>query len=347
MIALAPLVLLCQPLASAAQQNDPPRLTQRGGNSSNPQALSQPTRRPPPDRPASPFANSEQLLEWINRYRLEGDDKVSQVPAAVRAMSQFGLFKENDTAGLYVGFIAGVLGDNQIIAEELITQMFPLSPAEQVVVVKAIAYSGLPDWKELLGKFVERMPARKVLIEKYLFGKAPSLNEVPLDSGPSALDTLWGIYFATGQYQPILRIMSALPWTAEKTDLNKLTVGNMAKWMLAANAANEKDVLDLCRLEVQHQPKEVAAPLREVIAAAESYEVPKIRKQALDAIDDLKRRGPAAQASMWGTTAQVAPVAIAVACVAASALGHVEFGIPCVVGGAVSQGAAKLLSGGK
>lgn len=78
--------------------------------------------------------------------------------------------------------------------------MFPLSPAAQVLVIKAIAYSGLPDWKQRLGRFVERMPARLILIRKFLYGKQPTLAKLPLDKGPEVLDSWWGYYFATGSY---------------------------------------------------------------------------------------------------------------------------------------------------
>ena len=36
------------------------------------------------------------------------------------------LLQEQDRAGIYIGFVAGVLADNQASAEKLVTAMFPL-----------------------------------------------------------------------------------------------------------------------------------------------------------------------------------------------------------------------------
>ena len=110
------------------------------------------------------------LLKWINGYRAKPEPE--RLPQAVQAMSALGLFRDLEAGGVYVGFMAGVLGDNPKTAEKLITLMFPMPPEDQVVVVRAIAYSGLADWKVLLGKFAERMPARKVLIDRHLAGQA-------------------------------------------------------------------------------------------------------------------------------------------------------------------------------
>ena len=288
------------------------------------------------------FATHERILQWIDGYR--SDPEPDLVPAAVQAMSKLGLFKDPDTAGVFIGFLAGVLGDNQLKAEALVAKMFPMPPEDQAVIVKAIAYSGLPHWKELLGKFVERMPARKVLIDRFLHGKEKVLKDLPLDSGPAPIDTLWGFYFATGSFEPVQRIISALPWSQDKSDVNKLTIGSMAKWTLASNAARDKPLLDYCRSELKHRPKEVTGPLKEVVEAAEAYETGRIRKEAVAAIEELKRKGPT-KSTAWAWAAQAGSTAIAVGCVVASATGHVELGLPCIITGALSSAATKLLGG--
>jgi hypothetical protein len=288
------------------------------------------------------FATHERILQWIDGYR--SDPEPELVPDAVQAMSRLGLFKDMDTAGVFIGFVAGVLGDHQVKAESFVARMFPMPPEDQAVIIKAIAYSGLPNWKDLLGKFVERMPARKVLIDRFLHGKEKVLNDMPLDSGPSPIDTLWGFYFATGSFEPVQRIISALPWSQDKSDVNKLTIGSMAKWTLASNAARDKPLLDYCRSELKHRPKDVAGPLKEVVEAAEAYETGRIRKEALAAIEELKRRGPT-KSTAWAWAAQAGSTAIAVGCVVASATGHIELGLPCIITGALSSAATKLLGG--
>jgi len=286
------------------------------------------------------FATSQDILRWINGYRAKPEP--DKLPAVMQAMSRLALFRDQDSSGVYVGFAAGVLGSNRDKAEKLIARMFPMPPEDQVAIVRAIAYSGLPDWKELLQKFIERMPARKVLIQHYLFGKAPVLATLPLDTTPAALDTLWGYYFASGSPVPVSRILSALPWAKDANNVEKLTLGSMAKWTLTNNALQDMDLLGHLKSELNTQPKEVRAELREVIEAAETFETSKIRKQAMAAIEELKRKGPESGRNIawWGTAGQTA---LAFGCIVVGALGHPEVGVPCVIGGAASSAALKYL----
>jgi hypothetical protein len=290
--------------------------------------------------PGIPFTRPEMVLSWINDYRLNPTPE--RLPDAFKAMREQGSFKEIEQAGVYVGFIAGVIGANSDKAEKLISDMFPMPPPDQVVVVKVIAYSGLPEWKELLGKFVERMPARKVIIERYLYGKLPVLRDLPLDS-PMGVDANWGYYFATGSSEPIQRLVRTLAWSVEKNDLEKLTIGSMVKWTLAQNASKDRDLLEYLKTSLSHQPESVEKPLAEVIEAAETFELAKIRKDALASIEDLKAKGPDASRNFawWGQAGQTV---FALGCVAAGVLGQVYMGVPCVVGGALSNVALKYLA---
>ena len=79
-----------------------------------------------------------------------------------------------------------------------------------------------------------------------------------------------------------------------------------------------------------------------MIKAAENFETHKVRKEMVEAIEDLKRRGPQPDGT-WAKVANIGSVAIAIGCIAASATGHIELGVPCVVTGALTSGAAKLL----
>jgi hypothetical protein len=287
-----------------------------------------------------PFNKPEVLLQWINQYRRNPDpDRLAE---AYKAMRDLNLLKDVEAAGIYVGFIAGVLGANPDKAEKLISDMFPMPPEDQVVVVKAIAYSGLAEWKELLGKFVERMPARRIVIEKYLYGKMPVLRDLPLDN-PIAVDANWGYYFATGSSEPIQRLVRTLAWSRDKNNVEKLTIGSMVKWTLAQNASRDPELLGYLKTSLPHQPQEVEVPLADIIESCETFELAHIRKDALDSIEVLKTKGSenARDFAWWGQAGQTA---FALGCVAAGAMGQVYAGIPCVVGGALSNVALKYLA---
>jgi len=293
------------------------------------------------DKAPKSFQNSQELLKWINDYRKNPDpERLSQ---AVKAMSDFGLAREADQSGVYIGFVAGVLGANPQIAENLITKMFPLPPEDQVIVIKAIAYSGLPHWRDTMMKFVERMPARRVLIEKYLYGNKPTLTEISIKDDSGVIDLNWGYYFATGWEAPVRRIVSSLELTLDKDKVDYLTTGSMAKWTLAQNAARNDDLLTMLKKISNDADPKIHKPLAEVIDGAETLELSKLRKDALASIDELKAKGPESvrNYNWWGQAGQTV---LALGCVAAGALGQVEVGIPCVIGGAASTAALKYLS---
>ena len=196
---------------------------------------------PPASKAQQPFTSAEQILRFIDQYHLKPQPE--RLPELVQAMSGLGLFRDLEAAGVHVGFMAGVLDSNPEKAEALVAKMFPIPPEDQVAIVRAIAYSGLPDWKGMLGRFTERMPARAVLIQRLIEGKLPTLQTAPMEKGPVVLDTNWGYYFATRSPEPIDRIIATLAWASEKDDIEKLTIAGMAKWTLANNSSRDMDLL--------------------------------------------------------------------------------------------------------
>jgi hypothetical protein len=328
-----------------------------------PQPMTHPMTTTPIELQAAPepqaaFSSAEKLLDWVTNYRKHPNP--SRVPAAVHAMRDFGLFGDEDKEWFCIGFIAGVLGTTPKDGPALIPRMFPMPDKEQAVIIRAIAYSERPDWRDLLEKNSARMPLRRPLIDDFLQGKRPTLMELPLvDGGSSGIYALWGYYVATGQHEPVVRIMQALQWSRKKDDssfsfkkifsgwgrdpsaVEKITTGGTAKWTLASYAERDRELLDLYRAEVARQPEAIATPLKDVIAAAEAFESETIRKDQFGAIDDAQKAQMTNEAGMTkGATA--GSIAIATGCVAATALGQPEIAIPCVIGGALYTGAIKL-----
>ena len=296
---------------------------------------------------ARDFVSRASVVEWIDNYRNRPEP--SRVPEAVRALSEFGALREPETAGFYVGFVAGVLGANPKEAERLVGKMLPLPPADQWLVVRAIAYSGLPAWKSLLARTAAKVSARRGMVDAYLTGALPTLNAIELDKSPTfleqigqhfgvkpkvqlisygrnpeLLDTLWGQYFAAGQYRPIWRIITLLPWSKERDSAERLTIGSSAKYTLANNAARYPDILALIKDMAAYQEADARPILAEVIRAAETTETAVIRKEQVALVDKLKSKGPGYQRDLktWGYVGQGA------------------IGITCVVLATMSLGAA-------
>jgi hypothetical protein len=319
-------------------------------------------------RPPGQLTSLQSSIDWINDYRRSRD--VAHAPLAIRALSYYGALKEPETAGVYVGFIAGLLASNPDKAEQLIDKMLPVREEDQWAIVRGIAYSGLPNWKALLRQFANRLDKRELMIADYLNGRLPTLGTLIIKPSPTTweivgekfkidwpgarkppkpnvlepsqqvLDTLWGYYLASDSYAPLLRIVAMLPWSKDRDNVDRLTIGSMAKYTLATNASRDAALLDKIRTirDAKSQTKELQALLDEIIHAAQVADAGKMRKDALAAIEQLKIKGPnyKREVSAWAMLGQGA---LAVGCVTAAALGQLEFGLPCVIGGGATSAA--------
>jgi hypothetical protein len=311
----------------------------------------------PSTAPNAAPLSTDAILKWINGYRHRPDP--DRLPLVVRALSEMQAFKDSESSGAYVGFIAGVLGANPVRATALVTEMLPIAPADHWVLVRAIAYSGLPNWKDLLTAFADRMPDRRPMIDRYLDGKLPTLDEiayqkakpgmfdkikvalkidsdkkaVALDPSPELIDVLWGYYLATGAFKPIGQIIKLLPLADDKESVDNLTTGSAAKFTLASNGVRDLNLLAMLKWSVKSQPKETAKVLNEVIETAEDVDTTRMRKQSLAAIDELKQKGPNSKRDLT-SVGQIGQGALSMGCIVAAATGQIELGLPCVIGGA-------------
>jgi hypothetical protein len=315
----------------------------------------------------APLNSTDSILKWINDYRHRPDPE--SLPALVHALSGMQAFKDTETSGAYIGFIAGVLGANPARAEYLIARMLSITPADHWVVVRSIAYSGLSNWKELLTFFADRMPSREFMIDQYLNGKLPTLDQiayptekpgmfdkikvafkfgggkkaVALDPSPELIDVLWGNYLATGNYRPVGQIIRLLPLAGDHDNVDNLTTGSAAKFTLASNAVRDQSLLAMLKWSAKSQPKETAAVLKDVIETAETVDTARMRKESLAAIEELKQKGPNSKRELSGM-AQIGQGALSMGCIVAAVTGQVELGIPCVVGGAAYSAGMQYMS---
>ena len=68
--------------------------------------------------------------------------------------------------------------------------MLPIKTEDHWFIVRAIAYSGMPGWPDLLLHFADRMPTRQLMIEKYASGRLPTLESISFEKSPTAFDKL-------------------------------------------------------------------------------------------------------------------------------------------------------------
>jgi hypothetical protein len=319
-------------------------------------------------RPTASVNSTDAVLRWINGYRHKPEPNA--LPVLVRTLSDLQAFKDAESSGAYIGFIAGVLGANPDRAEFLVEKMLPMAAADHWVLVRAVAYSGLPNWKVILVKFADRMPTRRAMIERYVDGKLPTLAQIAyppakpgvidkirnvlftshdnakaaaMQPSPELIDVLWGYYLATGTYRPIGRIVKLLPLANDKDSVDNLTTGSAAKFTLASNAVRDLELLAMLKRAVKQEPPEIAKVLNDVIVTAEDVDTVHMRKESLAAIEMLKQKGPDSKRELTGL-GQIGQGALSMGCVVAAATGQIELGLPCVIGGAAYSAGLQYIS---
>jgi hypothetical protein len=312
------------------------------------------------------FANLEAVQRFTSGYRTKPD--LAHVADAARTLSRLGAFRDSDNSGVYVGFLAGVIGANPGKADELVTKLLAIKAEDHWVIVRAIAYSGGEDWQDLLQRFADRMPSRALMIAKYTTGQLATLNDiayddpstmdkirnfmsagqsasgpVTLEASPEVLDNLWGYYFATAKYGALARIIRMLPWSKDRSNIDRLTVGSSAKYALASNAVHDPQLFARLKRAAERSTTDEKPILEDIVEAVELMDIARLRREALAAIEESKRKGPGYKRDVagWGTIGQGA---LALGCLAAAAVGQVEFGLPCVVGGVASSAALNYWS---
>jgi len=307
-------------------------------------------------------------LRWMNTFRFKPDLK--RVPELFHSLSRKDAIKDPESAGVYLGFLAGVIRSHPHEARALANDILPLPYEHQWLLIKAIAYSDVRGWRDILRELAPKLPERATLIERYVTGKLPTLadakleretlsawdkikgsvgytRELPLqlayDSSPELIDVLWGLYFATGDSGPIIQLIELLPWSKERDSTEKLTIGGMAKFTLASNASRDAALLALLKRLKEGLKDQRRAYVAEVIEASETVETGRLRKEMVAAIEELRLKGPGSRRDMawWGADGEAG---ISLGCIGAAVAGAAAFGIPCVVGGALSSAGLRYLA---
>ena len=125
-------------------------------------------------RAAAPIQlnTKEGVLAWMNAYDPKHD--LARAPSVMKTASDVGVLSDPEGAGMYVGFMAGLIGSNPKNADAIVGKLLAMRPADHWAVGRAIACSGHPDWRGLMTRFAPKMPTRELMAQRYIEGKLPT-----------------------------------------------------------------------------------------------------------------------------------------------------------------------------
>jgi hypothetical protein len=192
---------------------------------------------PPSHRAAPPIQHTRDgVLVWINAYDPNRD--LARATSVMKMASDLGSLSDPESAGIYVGFMAGMIGSNPKNADAIIKKLVLMRTADHWAIVRAIAYSGHPDWRGLMTRFAPKMPTRALMAQRYLEGKLPTPDTPVAEEKTSWRDrvnpTKW---FAKKDEPP-----PDTPAAEEKTSWRDRA--NPAKWFAKKNKVEKQIPLE-------------------------------------------------------------------------------------------------------
>ncbi len=212
------------------------------------------------------FKSQEEFGKWLTYYYLKPEPE--NIVQAVRYMSESGFLENGKTYPPIFGFLAGVFKNNPSKVGSWVNDLSSLKDSSYGVVVLGVWYANISDSKERVYAILENRPALKEQFGYLYKGPPMEIRQIPLEQGSWVLDALWGNFMATGNTEPVARIMEALPWLDVKGETNKLLVAGAARWSLTSNAEQHEKVMVICESEIEEQPPAVKEKLKAIIAEA-------------------------------------------------------------------------------
>ncbi|NOX98127.1 MAG: hypothetical protein GXP30_00035 [Verrucomicrobia bacterium] len=182
--------------------------------------------------------------DWLTFYYR--DPRPDQVVAQLKAWSAEGTLQNKTARAPLTGFLSQVFRQNADKIENWYSQIKDLPKGDLELITLAMWISGSKESRELLkthrsGFFDNKTP--------------PDILTLNLDSA-SALDLLWGYYFATGDSKALRRIVAMFKYADAPKKVNGIpedraplytVLPDAAKWSLSSNAEQHSKVLKDCK----------------------------------------------------------------------------------------------------
>lgn len=213
------------------------------------------------------FENQKELSNWVTYYYKKKEPE--KVVSAVQYMSENNWFDKQSSVPPLFGFLAGIFSENPKNVEGWLNEINLKSESHYSVIVFALWYSNIKSSQKITYKYLDHHPTLKSEFAFLYKGSPMSVGDIPLQQGPWVLDAMWGNFMSTGNSEPVIKIISTLPWLNSKGDINKISIGGSARWSLISNSIQHPLVLKICKDQIEKQPSDVAEALKQVIAEAE------------------------------------------------------------------------------
>ncbi len=179
--------------------------------------------------------------DWLTFYYR--NPRPDQLIPQLKAWSAEGTLQDQNARGPLLGFLSAVFRQNADQLENWYQQTLSLPAKDQELINMAIWISNSKKSQQLL---------KKELPQAFVGKTPPDILTLKLDS-TSALDLLWGYYFATGDSKALRRIARMFRYADAPKKVDGIPDGRTplytilpkaAKWSISSNAQQHPKVLE-------------------------------------------------------------------------------------------------------
>lgn len=205
------------------------------------------------------FGTKADALDWLQTYCRA--PKPNEAVEAFLTLSRSGLLAAGPMSTRAWAFFVEVFWHNEHLFPVLLARYAKEEKGEKDAILRLVARTGR-DAADFLGKLdpSERESHARMAAEP----RRDVLNEPVTD--PMQLETLWGIFLASGSYTPLLRVCEAIG-DAEDEGLRSApkagereAIRRAAKWMISTNSPARPLVRSYCRWVLDNESLPEPAP---------------------------------------------------------------------------------------
>lgn len=212
------------------------------------------------------FSSVDDFDKWITYYYINPEPQ--KIPSAIKFYSDFSLYdKENTRLSTAAFFAALFKKDNELMKKSFDDISTTGSENAKSALLNALYLVNSEESKALIKKAGAEWKSEslKKAIEKTTSSSAPDIFAEPVRDA-ERLDMLWGTFLATGDKEPVRKIISALHLSEDGHGLEIAIVGGAAKWSLTSNALQHKIVYQVCKEELAKSEGATKRILEEIIS---------------------------------------------------------------------------------
>jgi hypothetical protein len=216
-------------------------------------------------------ASPEHLEEWLSHYYVEPHPE--EVPSALRAITEQGLFEKDSVQAPLSGFFTEVFRANP---DKIAAWIKPyLGVPNRHIIYSALWIANSEQSRAALESLAgAAKPEEAKRLRGLLSSPPPTIASMEIDS-PASLDYLWGAFMATGADAPVVRVIDQMKRANTKGNVGEMLIGGAAEWSVSANARQHTKVLQIVRAKSEVSDSETKASLREILSGIEREQAKK------------------------------------------------------------------------